>query len=87
MWSRACAGVFAGFFASAALVGLTCWLMPGPWQATIVPGLVAFIAAWIVAASAAFAFADGRRAWAWLSLLALCGFASLHTLRLLGWVA
>ncbi len=37
MWGRFAAGVVAGFFLSVALVGLVCWLLPGPWQSTLVP--------------------------------------------------
>ncbi len=85
MWSRASAGLVAGFFLSAALVGLVSWVLPGPWQSTIVPGLVAFFPLWIGAAGAAFGFSSGRRAWGWLGGLALAGFAALWALRALGW--
>src|SRR3546814_1510837 len=37
MWSRAGAGLVAGFFLAAALVGLVGWALPGPWHSTIVP--------------------------------------------------
>src|SRR3546814_6402406 len=43
----------AGFFLAAALVGLVGWALPGPWQSTIVPGLVAFFPLWIGAAGTA----------------------------------
>ena len=83
MWSRAGAGLVAGFFLAAALVGLVGWALPGPWQSTIVPGLVAFFPLWIGAAGVAFACASGRRAWGWLGGLALAGFALLWALRAL----
>lgn len=86
MWSRAGAGIVAGFFLAAALVGLVGWALPGRWQSTIVPGLVAFFPLWIGAAGAAFAFASGRRAWGWLGGLALACFAALWALRALEWV-
>lgn len=86
MWGRASAGLVAGFFLAAALVGLAGWLLPGPWQSAIVPGLVAFFPLWIGAAGAAFAFSSGRRAWAWLGGLALAGFALLWALRASDWV-
>jgi hypothetical protein len=86
MWSRASAGLVAGFFLAAALVGLVGWALPGPWQSSIVPGLVVFFPLWIGLAAAAFAFSSGRRAWGWLGGLALIGFGALWALRALGWV-
>ncbi len=86
MWSRAAAGLVAGFFFAAAIVGLTGWALPGPWQSTIVPGLVAFFPLWICCAGVAFAFPSGRRAWGWLGGLALAGLGALWALRALGWV-
>ncbi|MDN5781773.1 MAG: hypothetical protein L0H23_07090 [Luteimonas sp.] len=86
MWSRASAGLVAGFFFAAALAGLVSWALPGPWQSTIVPTLVAFFPLWICAAGAAFGFSSGRRAWGWLGGLALAGFAVLWLLRVRGWV-
>jgi hypothetical protein len=85
MWSRASAGLVAGFFLAAALVGLVGWVLPGPWQSTIVPGLVVFFPLWIGAAGVAFGFSSGRRAWGWLGGLALIGFGALWVLRALGW--
>src|SRR3546814_11703149 len=85
MWSRAGAGLVAGFFLAAALVGLVGWALPGPWQSTIVPGLVAFFPLWIAAAGMAFGLGRGRRAWAWLGGLALACFPLLLELRALGW--
>ena len=38
MWARASAGIVPGFFLSAALVGLASWMLPGPWQSTLVAG-------------------------------------------------
>lgn len=86
MWSRASAGVVAGFFLAAALLGLGSWCLPGPWQATIVPGLIAFVPLWLGLVGAAFAFRSGLRAWGWFAGLALAGFGALWTLRALGWV-
>jgi hypothetical protein len=86
MWSRASAGLVAGFFLAAALVGLVGWALPGPWHSTLVPGLVAFFPLWIGFAGAAFAFPSGRRAWGWLGGPALIGFGVLWALRTLGWV-
>src|SRR3546814_16439941 len=86
MCSRAGAGLVAGFFLAAALVGLVGWALPGPWQSTIVPGLVAFFPLWIGAAGMAFGLGSGRRAWAWLGGLALACFTLLWALRALDWV-
>lgn len=86
MWARALAGLLAGFFVAAAAAGLTVWLPPGPWQQAIVPGLIAFIPYWMLAALWAFAFRSGLRAWGWLGGSALAGFALLWLLRTLHWV-
>src|SRR3546814_19985094 len=86
MWGRAGAGLVAGFFLAAALVGLVGWALPGPWQSPIVPGLVAFFPLWIGAAGIAFGLGSGRRPWAWLGGLALACFALLWALRALDWV-
>lgn len=86
MWGRVSAGVLAGFFLSAALIGLICWSWPGPWQQTMVPGLVAFLPLWIGVFCVSLLFADGRRAWLWLGTAALAGLALLWTLQMLGWV-
>src|SRR3546814_16786992 len=83
MWSRAGAGLVAGFCLAAALVGLVGWALPGPWQSTIVPGLVAFFTLWIGAAGMAFGLGSGSRAWAWQGGLALACFALLWALRAL----
>lgn len=40
MWGRASAGALPGFILAAALVSLLGRLLPGPWQSTLVPGLV-----------------------------------------------
>ncbi len=86
MWGRASAGVVAGFFVAAALVGWTCWLLPGPWETTLVPGLVAFFPVWTGVACASFRFASGRRAWIGLGTLAVAGLALLHLAQSAGWV-
>ncbi|KAF1692885.1 hypothetical protein [Pseudoxanthomonas koreensis] len=86
MWGRALAGIFPGFFLAAGLTGLLCWLPPGPWQATIVPGIIAFIPLWSGVAAAAFAFSSARRAWAWLGGLAVAALGALWALQWLGWV-
>jgi hypothetical protein len=86
MWSRALAGVLPGFFLSAALVGLVSWSLPGPWQATLVPALVAFFPVWMVVMGGSFLFATGKRAWAWLGGTALAGLVALWTLQALEWI-
>ena len=86
MWSRALAGIFAGFFLAAAATGLVAWLPPGPWQKAFVPSLIAFVPLWMLAALWAFAFRTGLRAWAWLGGSALAGFALLWLLRANHWV-
>lgn len=87
MWARAAAGTLPGFFLAAALTGLICWLPPGPWQRMLVPGLLVFAPIWMATIALAFAFGTGKRAWAWLSVMALLGFCLLWALRGLGWVA
>lgn len=86
MWARVGAGVVAGFFLSAALVGLVCWALPGPWQGTLVPGMLAFMPVWVGVICASLQFASGKRAWLWLGALALAGLALLRALQMLGWV-
>jgi hypothetical protein len=86
MWARLAAGVVPGFFLAAALVGLACWLPPGAWQATLVPGLVAFFPVWLAIVCLSLRFASGTRAWLWLTGLAVAGLALLRTLQLAGWV-
>lgn len=86
MWGRASAGVVPGALVAAALVGWICWLLPGPWQRALVPGLVGFFPAWIGVICASFKFGDGKRAWAWLSLLAVLTIGLLWTMQSIGWV-
>lgn len=86
MWARALAGLLAGFFVAAAATGLITWLPPGPWQSVIVPGMVAFIPLWMLAALWAFAFRTALRAWLWLGASAASGFALLWLLRHFHWV-
>ncbi|KRG70905.1 hypothetical protein [Pseudoxanthomonas dokdonensis] len=86
MWARALAGVVPGFFLSAAVLGLFCWGLPGPWQSTLVPGLVAFFPIWTIVIAASFKFADGRRAWAWLSALAVLAQSLLWALQASQWL-
>lgn len=86
MWGRLSAGVIPGFFTAAALVGWVCWLLPGPWQRTLVPGLLAFFPAWVGIICVGFRFASGRRAWAWLTSLGVLGVILLRVAQSLGWV-
>ena len=86
IWARASAGVVPGFFFAAALVGLVCWLLPGPWESTIVTGLLVFFPLWIGVICAALRFSTGTRAWGWLSGLAVSGLALLWWLQWSGWV-
>ena len=86
MWARATAGIVPGFFLSAALVGLVSWMLPGDWQSTIVAGLIAFFPVWIPVIAASFNFANGKRAWAWLSALAVVAMGALLGLQSLAWV-
>jgi hypothetical protein len=86
MWARAGAGVLPGFFLAAALVGLLGWLLPGPWESTMVAGLAAFLPLWIGVICAAFRFSSGRRAWLWLGGLALFALGLLWLLQMSGWV-
>jgi len=87
MWARALAGIVAGFFLAAGVVGLIAWSWPGPWQSTLVASALAFFPAWMLAATSSFLFADGKRAWLWLSACAAASFALLWLLRSLQWVA
>lgn len=86
MWTRLAAGVVPGFFLAAGVLGLVCWSLPGPWQATIVPGLVAFLPLWIGLVCVSLRYADGVRAWAWLTALAILALALLWLLQASGWV-
>jgi hypothetical protein len=86
MWGRASAGVLPGFFLAAALIGLLGWLLPGPWESTMVPCLLAFFPVWIGVICAACRFTSTKRAWSWLGALALCGLALLWLLQTCGWV-
>lgn len=86
MWARATAGIIPGFFLSAALVGLISWLLPGEWEATLVASTIAFFPVWMGVIAASFKFANGKRAWAWLSILAVLAMAMLWGLQTLAWV-
>lgn len=86
MGSRVLAGLVPGFFATAAIVGLICWGLPGPWPSTIVAGIIGFVPLWMGVLAASFAFASARRAHAVWSAMALAGFALLWLLRAQGWV-
>lgn len=87
MWARALAGLVPGFFLSAGVIGLFCWILPGPWQRTLVGGLAAFFPLWMGMFAVSFAFADARRAWFWLTLAASASFAALWLLRAAALVA
>lgn len=86
MWARAFAGIVPGFLLSAGLVGLFTWSLPGPWQRTIVPGIIGFFVVWIAVMAAVFQFANGKRAWAWLSGLAVLTLGALWLLQWLHWI-
>ena len=86
MWARALAGIVPGFLLSAGLVGLIAWALPGPWQGTIVAGVIAFFVVWIAVMGASFQFANGKRAWAWMSSLAAVSLGALWLLQWLGWI-
>jgi hypothetical protein len=75
-----------GFFLSAALVGLVSWLLPGPWQSTLVAGGLVFFPVWIGVFCLAFRFRTGTRAWWAYSAVAATGLAALALLRHLQWV-
>lgn len=86
MWARAMAGIFPGFFLSAALVGLVTWLLPGAWEKTLVAGIIAFFPVWMGVIGASFMFGNGKRAWLWLVTLALMATGALWGLQALQWV-
>lgn len=86
MWGRATAGIVSGFFLSAAIVGLVSWLLPGPWQSTLVVGGLVFFPVWVGVFCASFQFRSGARAWAFYSLAAVAGLVGLALLRHLQWV-
>lgn len=86
MWPRASAGVVAGFFLAAAVVGLISWSLPGAWESTIVPSLLAFFPLWIGLICAAMRCNTGRQAWAWFGALALSGLGLLWLLQASSWV-
>jgi hypothetical protein len=86
MWARATAGIVPGFFLSAAIVGLVSWLLPGPWQSTLVAGGLAFFPVWVGVFCAGFQFRSGARAWVVYSLASVAGLAGLALLRHLQWV-
>lgn len=86
MWMRLGAGVLPGCFLAAALVGLACWLPPGPWERSMVPGLVAFFPVWLAIVCLSLRFATAPRAWLWLSGLAVAGLGVLQLLQRTGWV-
>ncbi|MHB1056790.1 MAG: hypothetical protein ACYC0F_02770 [Rhodanobacter sp.] len=86
MWARASAGIVPGFLLAAALVGLVSWLLPGPWESTIVVGLLAFFPLWIGIVCTSLRFSSGRRAWLWLGGLALPALGLLYLLQMSGWV-
>ena len=87
MWSRISAGVLAGFFVAAGALGWIVWLCPGPWQATLVPALVAFFPAWTGVFCASLGFRSGARAWVWLGGLAVVLLATLWFAQHQLWVA
>jgi len=87
MWARAIAGIVPGFFFSAGLIGLVCWALPGPWQGTLVPGVIALFPVWMGVIAGSFAFATARRAWAFWTLSAGALLGALWTLQWLGWVS
>lgn len=86
MWARASAGVIPGFFVAAALVGWACWLVPGSWKLTLVPGVVGFFPIWVGIICASFRFADGKHAWAWLCSQAVLGIGLLWFVQRAGWL-
>ncbi|MGY0799717.1 hypothetical protein ACW7G0_11780 [Lysobacter sp. A286] len=87
MWGRATAGALPGFLLAAALVSLLGRLLPGPWQSTLVPGLVLMFPLWIGIAAASFRFASGLRAWAWIGGMALLALGLLRLVQASGWAA
>ena len=86
MWARVSAGVVPGFFLATALVGLISWLLPGPWESTMLPGLAAFFPIWLGVICLALRYASGAHAWGWLGALALSGLGLLWLLQSLDWV-
>lgn len=86
MWIKAGAGVLPGFFLASGIIGLLCWLPPGPWQSTMVPGTIAFFPVWIGVICAAFRFNRGALAWGWLTGLAIVTLGLLRVLQMTGWV-
>ena len=86
MWARATAGILPGFFLAAALVGLVSWLLPGPWEQTLVPGVIVFFPVWVGIIAASFQFRNGKRAWVWISAAAVLAMGLLWGLQWAGWV-
>jgi hypothetical protein len=87
MWARLTAGVIPGFVLTAASINLVCWLLPGRWEATLVPALLVFFPLWIGVICSALRFSSGIRAWCWLSTLAAALLAASWMLPASGWVS
>ena len=87
MWGRATAGAFPGFILAAALVSLLGRVLPGPWQSTLVPGLVLLFPLWIGIAAVGFRFASGMRAWLWIGGLAMLSLGLLWWVQATAWFA
>ncbi|MBA3930505.1 hypothetical protein J2X02_000052 [Pseudoxanthomonas japonensis] len=86
MWARATAGIVPGFFLSAVLVGLVSWVLPGPWQSTLVAGGLVFFPVWVGLFCLAFQFRSGARAWWIYGAISVAGLGMLTLLRYLQWV-
>ncbi len=86
MWGRATAGIVPGFFLATAIVGLVSWMLPGPWQSTLVAGGLAFFPVWIGVFCLGFQFRNGVRAWLGYTVLATLGMGTLAVARHLHWM-
>ncbi|WP_255988302.1 hypothetical protein [Chitinolyticbacter albus] len=84
MWSKVTAGAVLGLPLSAFAVGTVIYAWPGPWQHSMVVGLVFFFPLWMAVIAASPLFRSAGRAWLWLALASAAAFAALWLIKFTG---
>ncbi len=84
MWGKVAAGAVLGLPLSAFTLGAVIYAWPGPWQHSMVVGMLPFFPLWMAVIAASPLFRSTARAWLWLALASVAALAALWLIKFTG---
>lgn len=81
MLAKALAGIVLGLPLSLVVISLAIWIWPGSSEAVVMPFYMAFFPLWVAVMAVTYLFRSGVRAWTWLAVANVGGFAALFAVK------